>query len=61
LYKVKLDQCVYVGDDVNDIPVFERVGLSIAFNATKQKVIEAAKVVVKGNDLRKILPFIGLK
>jgi phosphoserine phosphatase len=61
LYKAKLEECVYVGDDVNDIPVFDKVGLSIAFNATKRRVMEAAKVVIKGNDLRKILPFIGLK
>jgi len=60
LYKVKLAQCAYVGDDVNDIRVFGRVGLSIAFNATKPKVKEAAKIVVEGKDLRKILPHLGL-
>jgi len=46
LYKVKLDPCVYVGDYVNDTPVFEKAGLSIAFNATKQRIIEATKVII---------------
>lgn len=61
LYKTRLDKCVYIGDDINDIPAFERVGLSIAFNADKKKVKEAAKVVIKKKDLREILPYIGLE
>jgi phosphoserine phosphatase len=48
----------YVGDDVNDLGVFKKVGLSIAFNAVKEKVKKSAKVVVEGNDLRNILPYL---
>lgn len=61
LYKTKLNECAYVGDDINDIPVLERVGLAIAFNADKQIVREAAKVVIKEKDLRAILPYLGFK
>jgi phosphoserine phosphatase len=61
LNKVSLDKVAYVGDDVNDIPVFKKVGLAIAFNCTKQKVMENAHVVIKEKDLRKILPYLGIK
>lgn len=61
LHKVNLNECAYVGDDVNDIPVLKKVGLSIAFNADKKIVKETAKVVIKKKDLREILPYLGLK
>jgi len=48
-------ECVYVGDEVNDIPIFRKVGLSIAFNCSKQEVKGAADIVYDGNDLRAIL------
>lgn len=48
-------ECVYVGDDVNDIPIFQEVGLAIAFNCQKQEVKDAAKIMVDGNDLRLIV------
>jgi len=44
-----------VGDGANDIPLLEKVGLSIAFNA-KPALKEVADVVVEGKDLREILP-----
>lgn len=59
--KVDLDQCAYVGGDISDIPIFKKVGLSVAFNSTKQIVKEEAKVVIESKDLREILPHLGLK
>ena len=53
-----LDRIAYVGDDVNDLGVFKKVGLSIAFNAVKEKVKRGARVVVERNDLRGILPYL---
>ncbi|OGM12742.1 hypothetical protein A2V80_03795 [Candidatus Woesebacteria bacterium RBG_16_39_8b] len=53
--EVKPSECVFVGDEVNDIPIFRKVGLSIAFNCSKQEVKDAADIVVDGNDLRLIL------
>jgi phosphoserine phosphatase len=52
---VEDSECVFVGDEVNDIPIFRKVGLSIAFNCNKQEVKDAATKVVNGNDLRLIL------
>jgi len=54
--KTSLDKIAYVGDDVNDIAIFKKVGLAIAFNPTKDKVRKSAKVVIEGKDLRRILP-----
>lgn len=48
-------ECAAVGDGANDIPLLEKVGLSIAFNA-KPALKEVADVVVEGKDLREILP-----
>jgi phosphoserine phosphatase len=54
--QIPLDQCAYVGDDVNDIEAFKIVGCPIAFNCRKPKVLRAARVVIESNDLRAILP-----
>lgn len=56
---ITLDSCIAVGDGANDIPMMELAGLSIAFNA-KKPVEEIADVVIKGEDLRKILPHIKI-
>lgn len=53
--EVNPSDCVYVGDEVNDIPIFQKVGLSIAFNSNKQEVKDSADVVIDSNDLRLIL------
>lgn len=52
-------ECVYVGDEVNDIPIFRKVGLAIAFNCNKQEVKDAAGIVVEGNNLRMVLESIS--
>ena len=51
-----LNQCVYVGDDVNDLEAFAAVGLAIAFNAHKNIVKKAADIIIIGGDLTEILP-----
>ncbi len=56
-----LKECIYVGDDINDTTVFQRVGLAIAFNCQKQKVLEKANVAIKEKDLSAILPHIGIE
>lgn len=52
---LKAAECAAVGDGANDIPMLEKAGLSIAFNA-KPALKEVADVVVEGKDLREILP-----
>ena len=51
-------ECVYIGDEVNDIPIFKEVGLAIAFNPRKKEVRKAADIVINSNDLRDILPYL---
>jgi len=58
---VNPSECVYVGDEVNDIPIFQKVGLSIAFNSNKQEVKDSADIVIDSNDLRLILKSILVK
>jgi len=55
-FGVTPDECAAVGDDETLIPLFEKVGLGIAFNPRKKVVEKHADVVVKGNDLRQVLP-----
>jgi phosphoserine phosphatase len=55
-----LSECAYVGDGKNDMSVFGRVGVSIAFNARHRVVREAADVSINVEDLSMILPHIGL-
>jgi len=52
-----LSECAYVGDETNDIHTFNKVGLSIAFNPSKEEVRTSAKVVIYKKDLREILKF----
>jgi len=51
---LKAAECAAVGDGANDIPMLEKAGLSIAFNA-KPALKEVADIVVEGKDLREIL------
>lgn len=53
-------ECVYIGDEVNDIPIFQKAGLAIAFNCNKEVVKKAAHVVVDSKDLRGVLEYIGM-
>jgi len=50
--------CAVVGDSRFDVPLFEKAGISIAFNAHDPVVVEAADVVLDGTDLRQILPWV---
>jgi len=52
------DECAAVGDDETMIPLFDSVGLGIAFNPCTGTVEEHADVVVRGNDLRGVLPYL---
>ena len=57
-FNLKMDECAAVGDDETLIPLFEKVGFSIAFNPRSWVVEEQADVVVKGGDLREVLPYL---
>lgn len=51
------DVC-HVGNGSNDVPVFERVGLGVAFRADDERVEEAADAVVPGEQLGEVLPIV---
>lgn len=57
-FDVKCEECVAVGDYINDIPLFKKAGLSIAFNPKDKELEKYADVVIREKDLRKILPYI---
>ena len=57
-WKLKMEECVSVGDDPTLVPLFKKVGLSIAFNPVDENIERNADIVVKSEDLRHILPYI---
>jgi len=56
-FGVGVDECSFVGHEVNDIPALKASGLGIALNAHKEKVRRAADISVKG-DVTAILKLI---
>ncbi len=58
---IPLQDIAYVGDSLADKEAFQVVGTSIAFNCTSAELKKHATHVVKGNDLRKILPLVDKK
>ena len=57
-FKAKPKECLAVGDDETMIPVFQKVGLGIAFNPRIPKVEKYAKVTVRAKSLKEIIPHI---
>ena len=54
---LRAEDCGFVGDNFNDLEAIQTAGTGIAFNAKNDAIKEAAKVVIPGGDLRKILPY----
>jgi phosphoserine phosphatase len=57
-FNLGIDECAAVGDDETMIPLFEKVSLPIAFNPRSWAVEAKAKVVVKSDNLREVLPYL---
>ena len=55
---IRLEECVFVGDYLNDIKIMQEAGLGIAFNCRHDELKKVANVVVEGKDLKAILPHI---
>lgn len=53
------DECAFVGNGTNDIPIFKSVGVSFAFNPEKDEVMENANVIINHDDISEILNYIG--
>ena len=57
-FNLGMNECAAFGDDETLIPLFERVSLSIAFNPRSWVVEQQADIVVKGDNLREVLPYL---
>ena len=55
---IKPSNCACIGDHINDIPMFEIAGYSIAFNPQDEKLIEKADKIIEGENLTEILPIL---
>ncbi len=62
-YRVIEEECAFIGDGDNDIPLAKEVGLSIAFNAS-EKLCDCATYSIKQNlneeDFRAVLQYLNV-
>jgi len=54
-FNLKPERCAAVGDDPTLVPLFKKVTLAVAFNPTDRIVEEHANVVIRSEDLRRIV------
>ncbi len=57
-YGMTLADCIFIGDNVNDVNAALVAGTSIAFNAKSHELVQVATHHVDSNDLRDLLPLI---
>lgn len=55
---LSLEECVFVGDYLNDLQIIKDAGLGIAFNAEDEELRKVADIVIDKKDLREILRYI---
>ena len=56
--KISLNECVFVGDYINDVKIMQEAGLGIAFNCRHEELMKVADVVIEKKDLREILKYV---
>lgn len=56
--KIKLSECVFIGDYLNDLKIMQEAGLGIAFNCIHDELKQVAGVVIEKKDLREVLKHI---
>jgi len=54
-FNIKASECAAVGDFLNDAPMFDASGLSVAFNPKSQELVKKANYTVYQKDLKKLL------
>lgn len=54
--EIPLERSAFVGDHSNDVAAARLAGLAIAFNPKSEEIERASHVVVRGDDLRALLP-----
>lgn len=55
---IDVEECAFVGNGTNDIPIFNTVGMSFAFNPEKQEVVENADVIIHNDDISEVLKYL---
>jgi len=55
---ISMKECVFVGDQFNDVHAAEKAGLAIAFNSDNEELKKVCDVVIDKKDLREILRFL---
>ncbi|MCP3980863.1 MAG: HAD-IB family phosphatase [bacterium] len=58
--RIPLERCVFVGDSSNDVWIARAAGFSIAIDPRCPELESTVDAVVRSNDLRDILPHLGL-
>lgn len=53
---IAIDRCAFVGDSFNDVHVAREAGFSVGFNPKCAEMVEVCDRVIRGTDLRAILP-----
>ncbi len=56
--KLSLQECVFVGDYLNDSKIIQEAGLGIAFNCEHEELKKVADICIEKKDLREILKYI---
>ena len=56
--KISLKECVFIGDNFNDVKIAQESGLGIAFNCKSEELRKITNVVIEKKDLREILKYI---
>jgi phosphoserine phosphatase len=60
-HRIKMEECIAVGDGENDIPLFKEVGYSIAFNPKNENIAKAADITIENGNLLDVLSIILTK
>ena len=55
---LQLEECVFIGDNENDVHIAKIAGLSVAFNSKSPQLDEIADVVIEKKDLREVLQYL---
>ena len=55
---IPLERCAFVGDHRNDVAAAREAGFAIAFNPKSEEIEAASNVVVRGDDLGRLLAFL---
>ncbi len=56
--EIDLKDCVFVGDNENDISIAEKAGFPIAFNCKSERLAGLSKVVIMEKDLTRVLEYL---